>query len=264
MYGTTALALEQNAYNAGCYFAQHQPGGNRVFMLDFGAARADPSGGGAIDFSDVYFSNPTILTALEAASNGVHNCYHAGLTEIAYGTNNSALSGMSDRDAMNAGYWQEQRANDLFNYQRNNRRIAQDAAAGSDVEPSWAGKTISNDLVNGASKAADAVWYDFGSADGCPTSGSGGACNNGWGTFDVAWASFSGTARPLPEIYYAVNAAQWAVIRRNWDAHKSGYYFAGSTGSTGVGLTPQQGWDDLSADNPGLVQRQPGTICFGC
>lgn len=264
MYGTTAGALEQNAYNDGCYFAQHQPGGDRVMMLDFGAARASSGGGGSLDFSDVYFSNPTILAALESASNGVHNCYRQGYTEIAYGNSNYHMTqaGMSTTDAYNAGIWQADRANDLYNYEQNNGRVQQDAAAGTDMEPDYDYRPISNNLVNGNAAAGVVLDYDYGSADGCPSSGSGGACDNGWGTFDVAWASFSGLALPAPEIYYGVNAAQWTVIRRSWDASKSGYYFAAATGESGAGLTPQQGWDYLSADNNGLVQSQPGIICF--
>jgi hypothetical protein len=234
-------------------------------MLDFGAARASSTGGGAIDFNDFYVSNPAILTALKSASNGVHNCYVRGINQIAYGNNNSNLFGMTTTEATDAGLWQAQRADQLYSYEVNNNRQDQDSGVGVDMEPSWSARAIGNDIVNGINEDGGEIGYDFGSADGCPGSGSGGYCNNGWSTFDVGWASFSGLMEPLPEIYYTVNASQWTVIKNNWDSSgggRGGYFFAGSTGESGAGLTPQQGWSDLSADDPGLVYSEPGIICF--
>lgn len=269
MYGTTASALETNAYNHGCAFARNQPGGDRALMLDFGAARTIGSDSyGALDFSGTVFGNTTILAALESASDGVHDCYSGrGFTEITYGNSNWEMTqaGMNSTDSHEAGYWQATRANNLYNYEQNHGRVQQDGEAGVDMEPSFDKRPISNELVNGASEANVVVDFDYGSADGCPSSGSSGSCNNGWGVNDVAWASFSGVALSLPEIYYAVNASQWTVVRRNWDAnHSTNYQFSGVTGSTGVGLTPQEGWNDLAADNQNLVLSQPGIICFGC
>ena len=66
MYGTTLSGLQSNAYSHGCSFAQHHPGGFRLLMLDFGAARKiDSNTWGALDFSGVRFSNPDILSALK-------------------------------------------------------------------------------------------------------------------------------------------------------------------------------------------------------
>lgn len=266
IYGTSDAAVANAAYNDGCNFARANAGGNRVLMLDFGAARASSAGGGTLDFSQYYVSNPAILTALESASNGVSNCYSGGYNIIVYGNNNSDLSGMTTTDATNAGVWQAQRANDLFNYESSNNRNQQDTGVGIDMEPSFGARPISNDIVNGMNQGLAQAGYDFGSADGCPTSGSGGSCNNGWTPFDVGWASFSGAMLPLPEIYYPVNANQWSVVKNAWNAQESiKYFFAGSTGeSSGAGLTPQQGWNDLSAANPGIVDSSPGIICFGC
>ncbi len=263
MYGTTESALDSAAKSDGCTFARNHPGtGNRVMVLDFGAARNIAGGWGTVDFSNVEFSNGKILTALENASDGVHNCYTQGTTTITYGNSNYHLSssGMSDSDVYNVGYYQEQRAAELATYESS--RPDQYAAAASDMEPSWNGSTNTRELVTGATARAFAVYYDYGSADGCPTTGSGGSCNNGWSVSTVAYVSFYGEAVPLPEIYRPLStlAAQWTVVRRNWNAnHSSGYSFWGVTGEPGYA---QAGWDDLANDNSGLVARE--LVCFGC
>jgi len=107
------------------------------------------------------------------------------------------------------------------------------------------------------------LYYDFGSADGCPQSGSSnGACNNGWHVSDVGYASYHGLALPLPEIYYGVNASQWTVVRRWWNGNHGGYFFAGATATTGAGLTPGVAWNTLNSLNGGLVDSE--LVCFGC
>jgi hypothetical protein len=265
MYGTSTSALNSAAQSDGCTFAANDPSTRgRVMLLDFGAARDVGGGWGAVDFSNVTFSNGDILTALEHASDGVHNCYKQGLIIITYGNSNYHMSnvGMSNSDAYNVGYYQEQRADELATFEANNGRVDQSAAAASDMEPSWDGSTITKELVDGATAKNFTVYYDYGSADGCPTSGNGGSCNNGWSVSTVAYVSFHGVAVPLPEIYPPLTtlAAQWTVVRKNWDAnHSSTYSFWGTTGEPGYA---KAGWDDLEADNSGLVRSE--LVCFGC
>ena len=117
--------------------------------------------------------------------------------------------------------------------------------------------------MNGDTGYGWALYYDFGSADGCPQSGSAdGPCNNGWHVGDVGYVSFHGLAMPLPEIYYAVNANQWTVVRKVWDGDQDNYFFAGATASTDVGLTPASAWNTLDSLNNGLVDSE--LVCFGC
>jgi len=87
-------------------------------------------------------------------------------------------------------------------------------------------------------------------------------CNNGWDVSDVAYVSFHGLALPLPEIYYTVNASQWTVVRKWWNANEGDYFFGGATASTGVGLTPAAAWNTLDSLNSGLVDSE--LVCFGC
>src|SRR5262245_20641196 len=153
MYATTARGLEAAAYRHGCYFAQHHPGGTRLMVLDFGAARQiTPRTFGALDFSGVRFANADILAALEAATNGHHNCYTGvGGTIVSYGNSNyhMSASGMTRLDAWHAGYFQSSRASQLSDYEQAHGYNRQSAAAASDMEPAWDGPLITRQLVRG-------------------------------------------------------------------------------------------------------------------
>ncbi|HKS78495.1 MAG TPA: hypothetical protein VJQ07_06460 [Gaiellaceae bacterium] len=268
MYGSSPSELRSNAYAHGCNFAQSQPGTSmRVLLLDFGAARKlDSSTWGAVDFSNTRFSNADILAALERAADGYHNCHVRGSVDIVYGNSNFHLSssGMSGSDVWWAGYHQSQRSEDLADYQASNGYSSQTADAASDMEPSWESAAVTKQLVSGDQAQGWALYYDFGSADGCPQSGSAdGGCNNGWHVSDVGYVSYAGLALPLPEIYYTANANQWTVVRKWWNANaRGGYLFLGVTASTWVGLTPASAWNALNSLNSGLVESE--LACFGC
>jgi hypothetical protein len=264
MYGSSASELKSYAYAHGCDFAAAQPGtGVRLLLLDFGAARKlDSNTWGAVDFSNTRFSNADILAALERAADGYHNCHVRGGVDIAYGNSNYHLagSGMSSADAWYAGYHQAERSKDLADYQGSKGYTSQTSDAAADMEPMWESASITKQLVNGNQAQGWALDYDFGSADGCPQSGSSdGPCSNGWHVSDVGYVSFHGLALPLPEIYYSANASQWTVIRKQW---AKDYFFAGVTGSTGVGMSPAPAWTLLDSLNGGLVD--PELVCFGC
>lgn len=268
MYGSSASELRSYAYAHGCDFAQSQPGTSlRVLLLDFGAARKlDSSTWGAVDFSNTRFTNADILAALERAADGYHNCHVRGSVDIVYGNSNFHLSGsgMSSTDAWWAGYHQSERSEDLDDYQASMGYTSQTADAASDMEPSWDSPAVTKQLVSGDGAQGWALYYDFGSADGCPQSGSAdGTCNNGWHVSDVGYVSYAALALPLPEIYYAANANQWTAVRKWWNANARGsYVFVGVTASTGVGLTPAASWNALNSLNSGLVE--PELACFGC
>ena len=270
MYGASVPALENGAYADGRQFAANQPDYKTdIMLLDFGAARRLPSGDfGAIDFSGTAFKNASILLAVEAAADGYHDGHVKGNVVIEYGNSNYHMSssGMSNTDAWNAGYDQEQTAEDLSDYQVSTGYSSQEAGVASDMEPSYDGQLITKQLVNGASAQGWAAYDDFGSVDGCPTSGSSnGPCNNGWDVSDVAYVSFHGIALPLPEIYYAVSANQWTVVRKEWDANNStDYFFDGVTGETPApagGISAATAWNLLNSKNAGLVGSN--LICYG-
>jgi len=134
------------------------------------------------------------------------------------------------------------------------------------MEPSYDGPMITKQLVNGATTQGWALYDDYGSVDGCPTSGSSnGACNNGWDVSDVGYVSYHGLAMPLPEIYYTVSANQWTVVRKVWDStHDWDYFFDGVTGETPAppgGINATTAWNTLNSKNPGRVLSY--LICCG-
>jgi hypothetical protein len=265
VYGSTAgAAAHQVYYNAKNYAGAQPAGTTRVLMFDFGAARkVDSNTWGALDFSGTLLGNGAILQALESASDGYHDGNSSGQVRISYGNSNWHLSsnGMGTSNTWYAGYYQSYRAKQLSNYQESKSYGREDAAAGSDMEPSYEGPLVTRQLVNGDTAHGFAVYYNYGSADGCPSSGSSGSCNNGWNLNDVAYVSYYGLAWGLPEIYYTVNADQWTAARRAWNAtHSSDFHFAGVTAETGAGLTPQQAWNALAARNPNHVGNE--LICF--
>jgi hypothetical protein len=269
VYGSSPGDLASYAYARGCDFARSQPGsGLRILLLDFGAARKLNAGTwGTIDFSNATVPNADILAALKGAADGYHNCHVRGSVDILYGNSNYHMSDsrMSSADAWYAGYHQSERSEDLSRYQSSKGYDSQTSDAASDMEPSWDGAALTKQLVNGDDGHGWALYYDFGSADGCPSSGSSdGACNNGWHVSDVGYVSFHGLALPLPEIYYTVDASQWTVVRRVWDVWdgQGDYFFGGATAATGVGLTPASAWNTLNALNSGLVDTE--LVCFGC
>jgi hypothetical protein len=267
LYGSSPGALKSYAYARGCDFAKSQPGsGVRLLLLDFGAARKlDPSTWGAIDFSNSTVSNSDILAALKGAADGYHNCHVRGGVDILYGNSNyhMSASGMSSADAWYAGYHQSERSEDLSDYQAAKGYDSETSDAASDIEPSWDGASITKQLVNGDQGQGWALYYDFGSADGCPQSGSAdGPCNNGWHVSDVGYVSFHGLALPLPEIYYTANANQWTVVRKWSNNNQGDYFFAGATASHGAGLAPASAWSTLNSLNGGLVESE--LVCFGC
>jgi hypothetical protein len=270
MYGTTLTGLENVAGSAGCTYATNQPDNQTdIMLLDFGAARLLPGGDyGTIDFSGTTFKNASILLALEKAADGYHSCHRKGGVIIEYGNSNYHMSnsGMSNSDAWHAGYDQEETAENLAHYQSAHGYTSQGAGAGSDMEPSYDGQLITKQLVNGATAQGWAIYDDFGSVDGCPTSGSSnGSCNNGWDVSDVGYVSFHGIALGLPEIYYTVSANQWTVVRKYWNAsHSWDYFFDGVTGTTPApsgGINATTGWNTLNAKNPGLAGYN--LVCFG-
>ena len=267
MYGSTVTGLENEAARTRATSPRTSRTTRRTSCSSTSARRGCfPDGNtGAIDFSNTTFKTASILLALEKAADGYHNCHVKGGVIIEFGNSNYRMSnvGMSNADAWNAGYDQEQTAEDLSDYQVAHGYSSQGSGAGSDMEPSYDGPLITKQLVNGATTQGWAIYDDYGSVDGCPTSGSSnGPCNNGWDVSDVGYVSFHGLALPLPEIYYAVSANQWTVVRKYWDATplRPDYFFDGVTGETPAppgGINATAAWNTPQLEEPRPRRPQP-------
>jgi hypothetical protein len=141
---------------------------------------------------------------------------------------------------------------------------------GTDTEPSWSVYSHAGAWSNGYDNTGNSWYWDYGSADGCPTSGSGGgSCNNGWTQGDVYNVASADTwAEPLPQIYDDTLAEQWGNIAANYTG-SGAMSFLGpmdqnqacddtSSSCTGLDNTSNEAWDDLyNALNPGDVQTPP-------
>lgn len=91
---------------------------------------------------------------------------------------------------------------------------------GNDFEPGFSTATAAYDWMSGYNSAyvSPYILYNYGAADGCPTSGSSGtaaACNGGWTQETVRYLSWGAApAAPFPEIYSTAggNASSWQQI----------------------------------------------------
>lgn len=81
------------------------------------------------------------------------------------------------------------------------------------MEPGFGSASAARDWASGYSnESTSALYDDYGSADGCPTSGTA-TCNNGWTVADeyyLAWGARAAVA--TPEIYVYPMELQWANI----------------------------------------------------
>src|SRR5215472_7527573 len=176
MSATTASGLNTEAYNDGKAFAQQVKGGQTAYLiLDFGEVTDSNGTFGACDFSSpcTDFINSQILTALENASDGVHAGYTSGKIIICYGNSNDNGWGLDYSQYKLAGQYQEDRAANLSSYESGHGRVDQGAGAASDMEPGFNTYGNTKGLVDGTTASGYSFPYiDYGSADGCPTSGS--------------------------------------------------------------------------------------------
>jgi hypothetical protein len=88
---------------------------------------------------------------------------------------------------------------------------------GTDLEPGWGGLAASRAWVD-AYKSTGLVLYANASADGCPLSGVGGGCANGWDTSSLAELVWGSRGVAVPQVYRrdGAQARQWKVLAEVW------------------------------------------------
>ncbi len=280
-YPLIAIAddLSTEAANVACAFAQSQPRGRRLMLLNFGRAHVEAGEFGA--GRRPFYSNVDILAALRGAATSYRqNACHrkARRATIAYGVGNYKLSftgdeggPMSPRLAEATGAAQLQTAREL----RLSVNRRDDTAVAGDLEPGWdptrAGAEVAKALARGAD-SGPLTYYDFGTAGHCPPyAGRSPGCG-AWRLKVLGKVSQRRKAVALPEVYYDYQAEQWARVRRRWDRHHAGarkcsrewtskcYAFAGATSeptACGADLSPSGSWSALWNANPvGSVGRE--------
>src|SRR5258708_2940650 len=256
-------ASTSTAYNLGCNQGHFDAGYNPVVssevVLDFGGQLGD--GSGSLMINGMQISNAQIQAVAEAFSRGYWICTGNDSTSTLYlgiGTNNSYY------DVSYAGgqTW----ANNVAGVQAYNKSMgytAQVAMFGANDIETWCDKYGNNcvsptpvkDWVSGFSSVPGGYkYFDYGSADGCPTNSSNnGWCNPGWSQYDFWYLSWGAPAAlAVPEIYYSGNAQQWAMISLyGWQYQRSLIYFPGPMDEYDLNnttLTSSQAWNDLWTD----------------
>jgi hypothetical protein len=271
--------LATEAANAACSFAQSQPRGKRLMLLNFGRAHVEAGEFGA--GRRPFYSNAEILEALTAAASAYRQegCHRKGRSAIvAYGNGNFELSStgnddepMSPQLAEEVGAAQLQTALTL----QTSLSPPEEVAVAGDLEPGWdpspTGAKVGKALVRGAA-SGDLPYYNFGTAGHCPPyAGPDPGCGS-WSFRDLGDISQKRMAVPLPEIYHDYQVEQWASVRERWDrrhgrARKCSrerrprcYSFAGVTSqpvACGADFLPSQSWRQLwKANPPGAVGRE--------
>lgn len=204
------------AYTLGCnqgsFDANFTPSMNSMVVLDFGGQLSD--GSGTLLINGVSVTNAQIEAVAEAFSHGYWYCTGtADLTStlsLVIGTNNSYYDVGTSGGSTWAGVVAAVAAyNQAQGY---NSQVIVDG--GNDIEPGWNDPASSEAWANGYAANATSFYVNYGTADGCPSdNASDAACDNGWTQYDVWYVSWgAGPARSVPEIYYDVNASQWAMI----------------------------------------------------
>ncbi|HLG77381.1 MAG TPA: hypothetical protein VKX46_13280 [Ktedonobacteraceae bacterium] len=204
-----------SAYNLGCnqgtLDASFSPPVNSEVVLDFGGQNS--SGTGTLLINGTSITNAQIESVAEQFSSGYWNCTGNDSTSkvtLGIGTNNSYY----DVSSSGGNAW-AQVISAVINSNKSSGYDAQVVIDGAnDMEPDFGSASGTIAWAQGYANVFPAPYINYGSADGCPSSSSAnGSCNNGWNQYDVWYVSWgSPPAKPLPEIYYSVQAQQWTMI----------------------------------------------------
>lgn len=100
---------------------------------------------------------------------------------------------------------------------------------GTDLEPGWGSYSATAAWVE-SFRTTGKILVSNASADGCPRSGTGGHCANGWTVDGLAGLVWGGNGLALPQIYRhdGVQAEQWGVLAHSWDVTGGVVRFAGA------------------------------------
>lgn len=176
-----------------------------VVILSFGRQIE----GGTTGFG-MALSYDDITQVARAWAAGLARC-GAGPWEIALGTSNSG--GITEHNGYLGGAtWARFVAN--VRMQTDPRVVV---SAANDIEPGWGPSGQARAWVDGFVRTTDAVrLWNFGSADGCPTTTQKITCGNNWTVDDVLWVSAQAGPNivTVPQIHTKTGALarQWARI----------------------------------------------------
>ncbi|WP_037074734.1 hypothetical protein [Pseudonocardia spinosispora] len=208
-------AADAQGYRSGCTDGRAGVPGLRV--LFFGTQEKD----GRIRPPGTSVSTPAVRVdddwVVSAAAGWIRGFTQCGQTNavLALGVNNKSDGGADPAKAGAA--WAT-----LVNKVASAAPVTRVTVTGAlDGEPSWSKSNWARGWVDAYVGGTRKLLYAANSADGCPQSGPGEACSNGWTLADVHHVSTgaASTVVALPQIYRTdgVQAKQWANIS-SWGA----------------------------------------------
>jgi hypothetical protein len=212
-----------------------------------------------------FASTQVIAEATKGFLRGYWECAPSDATlNVAVGTNNyRGATQQADTSFAHGQAW-GQMINQLHTWLQSqappgvSERVA--VYGGNDIEMSWNTPALTRAWVNGYASATPRPFINFGTCDGCPTTGNPTQNpNNGWSVEDVWFVNSAPAAIPFPEIYLrsGINADQWyrmslyaaqnkggplpfGGLLTQWQACRDRSACGGLTDNT-----PQQGWQQL-------------------
>ncbi len=235
-------------------------------ILDFGQPWDVNGVSGTWSFNGTYgrfLSTSLILEGLEQYALGYYygtGSDVASTMKVVAGTNN-----YGSKSTYAHGQAWAQMVKDFGTWLSQNSAGSQvSARGGDDIEPGYSTPTGAASWVNGYASiwASPYYLYNYGAANGCPTSGTtsmAAPCNSGWTQEDVEYVSWGASpAWPFPEIYNTAgsNAKQWQQISLYaYLAHGGRMTVLGPLsesqacaqrgGCTGINNTPDQAWSQM-------------------
>lgn len=240
------------AYNAGHSYGQAVAAGTYaqtgIVVLDFGATAYQSSGGtitsyGALTYSGAYLSTTVVASLVEQFGRGYWigtGLDTSAFLYVAAGVNNNSPATISGH----GGAWANM-VDTINSWFVSGGYASQTAAYGAmDIESHWPSGTSATysqtkAWADGYSGQTNALYEDFGSANGCPeTSYNNATCSNGWTQKDYWYVSW-GAARavPFPEIYdttpgvHPPNHSGWTTDLNALQWHAIAIYAVQSLGS---------------------------------
>lgn len=254
---TSTTTAYEEGYSQG--EADAASGQDSLVILDFGGQYS--SGGFELPINYENITDAQADAYAEAFGEG----YWAGTftdtstqVDIVMGTNNDVNANGTTAKHLSSD------VSTVWNYLYDNGYGSQTwVEAGDDIEPSYADDYADvHAFLNGMTE----LDVNFGSADGCPTSGGAGSCLDSW-TVNREWWVSTGSSESdwsTPEIYLTAQGDQWANISsygENSESKESLFY--GPCTESG-GLSPGTAYSDFSSDlsSFGVGQTMPYIVYF--
>ncbi len=194
-----------------------------LLILDFGSPRYNGT-----DYGTSLFQGFAAISSIESAVryflNGYYVCGGRGFMTVAVGTTSHGSQVTSEHGAA----WGEMmtRLNNYISNYRDRLAVVGAIDIELDVPDGWATPLNARAWVDGYASTSLVSYYNYGDAQGCPTTGTG-PCDNGWTQQDVWYVSWGSPANPLPvpEIYYnappgpPTHAQRWATLATLYSAN---------------------------------------------